>query len=123
VPTPPVLLKETGNREWGRLWREVPWLSPISDLQMVSRLCGLYDRHATLVARVEADGVVVPGYRRQPRPHPLLATLGALEGEIRREAQCGLTPAARTVLGGIEVRRTSKLDDMIARHHAIREGR
>ena len=119
IPAPPDGLKAAGAAAWERLWGRVAWLSPDSDIAMVARLCQMYDRREMLAARVEADGLVVDGYKGQPRPHPLLAQLNAVDTELRLlEQQAGLTPASRTVLGFIEVRRVSKLDELAARRQA-----
>ena len=119
APQPPATLKETGSAAWESLWSEVPWLSPSTDLLMVLRLCQLHDRRAAMMAQLDSDGLTVAGYKGQPRPHPLLAHLSAVETELRQlEQQAGLTPACRFVLGFIEVRRASKLDEMAARRQA-----
>jgi P27 family predicted phage terminase small subunit len=116
APTPPVPLGETGRIAWAQLWQHVPWLSPQADTRMIARLCQMYDRHAVLVARVDQDDVVSHGIKGQPRAHPLLATLSMLEKEIRLlEQQAGLTPASRAVMGWVEVRRVSQLDEMTRR--------
>jgi P27 family predicted phage terminase small subunit len=116
APPPPVPLNETGRAAWQELWERVPWLSPESDARMIARLCQLYDRHTVLLARVDQDGPIVPGHVGQPRAHPLLATLSALETEMRQlEQQCGLTPATRAALGWVEVRAASRLDEMARR--------
>jgi P27 family predicted phage terminase small subunit len=115
-PTPPLPLNEVGRRAWDELWRAVPWLSPETDVRAIARLCQQYERHAMLVARIEQDGPPSVGSQNQPRPHPLLAALSALEREIRLlEQEAGLTPASRAQLGWVEVRRVSELDSMIRR--------
>lgn len=114
-PEPPVPLREAGSREWARLWAEIPWLSSQSDVRMVARLCALHDRHTAMLAQLDREGLTTAGYKGQLRPHPLLAQINAVETELRLlEQQAGLTPASRAVLGFIEVRRATKLDDEIA---------
>ena len=124
VPEPPVPLKDTGTREWQRLWTGIPWLSPTSDIRMISRLCQLYDRQTALLAQIDHDGLTTSGYKGQVRPHPLLAQLNTLETELRLlEQQAGLTPASRTVLGYVEVQREAALHQMIQRRRASAQAR
>jgi P27 family predicted phage terminase small subunit len=118
-PIPPIPLNDVGRRAWDELWSSVPWLSE-TDARAVARLCVLYERHAMLVAQVDRDGPLTHGIRNQPRPNPLLATLSALETEIRLlEQQAGLTPASRAALGMVEVRRVSGLDEMVRRRRRL----
>lgn len=66
VPEPPAALKEAGQREWGRLWRQIPWLSPQSDIRLSTRLCQLTDRHAAMLAQIDQDGYIVDSCKGQP---------------------------------------------------------
>mgnify|MGYP003474858876 FL=1 len=82
----------------------------------MERLCANHDLRADMLAYIERDGLTVEGYKGQPRPHPLLAEVRALEAEMRRiEVECGFTPASRSKLGYVEVKRVSKMDELIER--------
>jgi len=66
--------------------------------------------------QIATDGFTTEGYNGQPRPHPLLAHVRALEAQMTRwEIECGFTPAARSKLGYAEVKRVSKMDELIQR--------
>lgn len=117
APRPPATLKESGRAEWQRLWTAGrSWLSADVDLLIMERLCENHDLRAAMLAQVERDGLTVDGYKGQPRPHPLLSHVRAVEAEMRKlEIECGFTPAARSKLGYAEVRRVSKLDELAQR--------
>jgi P27 family predicted phage terminase small subunit len=114
APPAPASLKAAGRDEWQRLWTAGRgWLSPELDAMVMERLCQNHDLRQEMLAYVERDGLTVAGYKGQPRPHPLLSEIRALESEMRRvEVECGFTPASRSKLGCSEVRRVSKLDEM-----------
>ena len=117
APDPPESLKPAGRAEWERLWTAGrAWLSPEFDLLIMRRLCESHDARAEMLAQVERDGFTVEGYKGQPRPHPLLSHIRGIEAEMRRmEIECGFTPAARSKLGYAEVKRVSKIDELMAR--------
>lgn len=117
APEPPASLKEHGRVAWQQLWiAGRGWLSPELDSMVMERLCGNHDLRADMLAHIERDGLTVEGYKGQPRPHPLLAEVRALESEMRRiEVECGFTPASRSKLGYAEVRRVSKMDELMHR--------
>ena len=117
APSPPESLKDAGRAEWQRLWTAGrTWLSPELDLLVMQRLCENHDMRAEMLAVIATDGLTVEGYKGQPRPHPLLSEVRALESEMRRlEIECGFTPAARSKLGYAEVKRVGKIDELMAR--------
>lgn len=70
--TAPAHLGEHGRR----LWREIIADHGIDDAAgraMLLRAAEALDRLRQAQAQIAADGLLVPGYRKQPRPHPLLA--------------------------------------------------
>jgi len=82
------------------------------------RLCQDVGLRARVLAAIDAD-LMVAGSKGQRRAHPLLSTLTALEGSIAKlEDACGFTPRARSSLGASEVKRVSKLEEMMARRRA-----
>lgn len=122
APEPPVSLKDAGRVEWQRLWTAGrAWLSPELDVLIMTRLCENHDLRAAMLSCVARDGLTVPGYKGQPRAHPLLSEVRALESEMRRlEIECGFTPSARSKLGYAEVKRASKMDELLERRTRAR---
>ena len=124
APPPPASLKESGIAEWQRLWTAGRgWLSPELDSMVMERLCQNHDLRREMLTAVERDGLTVEGYKGQPRPHPLLSEIRALESEMRRiEVECGFTPASRSKLGYAEVKRVSKIDELMQRRRRTESG-
>lgn len=58
------------------LWRAVQRDHEVTDgagLALLARACECQDRLAQVRAQLAKDGLLVAGYKKQPRPHPLLA--------------------------------------------------
>jgi len=69
-----------------------------------------------MLETVVEEGFTVRGSTGQPTAHPLLKRIEATNAELRLlEGRLGLDPSARAALGVAEVRRASKLDDMMRR--------
>lgn len=117
VPNTPDSLGDTGTEVWDRLWTAgQAWLSLTTDADVLTRLCEAHDEREAMRDQIAQDGYMVAGSQGQPRPHPLLAHLRALEAQMTRwEIECGFTPAARSRLGYAEVKRVSKMDELIQR--------
>jgi P27 family predicted phage terminase small subunit len=116
IPPPPPSLLEDGRAVWDRLWTAAQgWLSPQTDGDVLTRLCEAHDERAAMRAQLAEDGFMVTGSQGQPRPHPLLAHLRALEAQMTKwESLCGFTPSDRSRLGYAEVKKASKLDQLLA---------
>ncbi|MBG6140235.1 phage terminase small subunit P27 family [Longispora fulva] len=117
VPDPPATLGEIGAAVWERLWTAGQgWLSLTTDLDVLTRLAEAHDERQAMREQIAADGYMVAGSQGQPRPHPLLTHLRALEAQMTRwESLCGFTPADRSRLGYAEVKKVSLLDEMANR--------
>ena len=73
--------------------------------------------------QLDADGLMTSGSKRQPRVHPLVDKLIAVETLITKyEGLIGCTPADRARLGVAEVRqpRNAGIEDFFARKRARR---
>lgn len=116
-PKPPESLGGTGREVWSRLWiAGQAWLSTTTDSDVLTRLCEAHDEREAMREQIAQDGFMVEGSRGQLRPHPLLSHVRALEGQMTIwETVCGFTPAARSKLGYAEVKRVSKLDELMTR--------
>lgn len=117
IPAVPDSLSEAGRRAWERLWTAgQAWLSPTTDLDVLTRLCEAHDEREAMRDQVAQDGYMIPGSMGQSRAHPLLSEIRAVESQITKyESLCGFTPTDRARLGYAEVKRASKLDELIAR--------
>jgi P27 family predicted phage terminase small subunit len=92
-----------------------------SDRSLVVRYCETYDRRAALMQLLEEDGVMTHGSKGQPRLHPALAELNALDDRLTKaESLMGFTPSDRARLGLTQAKAVSKLDELIARRNAPR---
>lgn len=116
-PKPPESLGANGLSAWDRLWTAgQAWLSTSTDLDILTRLCEAHDERDAMRDQLAQDGYMVIGSRDQVRPHPLLTHIRALEAQMTQwETLLGFNPAARSKLGYAEVKRVSKLDEMMSR--------
>jgi P27 family predicted phage terminase small subunit len=117
IPKPPRQLCEPGREAWDRLWTAAQaWLSPKTDLNIMTRLCESIDLRAAIAEELAATGFMVKGSMGQVRVNPLLDKLLALDAQITKfEGLCGFTPADRARLGVAEVKRASAVEDFLAK--------
>ena len=139
APSVPRGLKRPGRTAWVRLWSVGgAWLSPKTDIDLLTRLCQAYDErellrglvaeHGHLVAKlVEEDELRDEGNEPRLRrvydikANPAVTQLRKLEELITRyEGLCGFTPSDRSRLGMAEVSRVSKLDQLIQKQQERR---
>lgn len=94
---------------WEQAWtRGAVWITPATDMQAVVHACRLADDLAVARERYRAtrdpsDGKMVDGFHKS-----LQAAFGVL----------GFDPSARSRLGIAEVRKDSRLDELLARRKA-----
>jgi P27 family predicted phage terminase small subunit len=119
-PPAPEHLFEAGRAAWERLWTAgQAWVSPETDLAIMTRLCEAYDMRRAMTAQFEEDGFMVEGSQGQPRVNPLLDKLLALDAQITTyEGKCGFTPADRARLGVAEVKRANAVEEFLAKRSA-----
>jgi P27 family predicted phage terminase small subunit len=117
IPKAPEQLCEPGREAWDRLWTAAQaWLSPKTDLNIMTRLCESIDLRAAIAEELAATGFMVKGSMGQVRVNPLLDKLLALDAQITKfEGLCGFTPADRARLGVAEVKRASAVEDFLAK--------
>jgi P27 family predicted phage terminase small subunit len=111
LPEPPASLTDDGPglARWIRIWREASWLSPATDVDVVTRLCEAEDLYAGMAQALAAEGFYVTGSQGQLRPNPLLSQMRATAAQmLQLEREIGLTPAARGSLGVAEVKPASE---------------
>jgi P27 family predicted phage terminase small subunit len=98
-PAPPEHLGDPGRARWVRLWAAAEWFSPLTDLDILVRLCEAEDLRWGMKEALAATGFMVKGSMGQSRVNPLVDKLRALDDQITKyEVQLGLTPAARGAL-------------------------
>jgi P27 family predicted phage terminase small subunit len=116
-----VCKREPGAAAWRRLWTAgQTWLSPATDLDVMTMLCRAYDEQAHHERVLEEDGRYVKGQRGGLVAHPAVAMLRGVQDRITRwHSQCGFTPSDRGRLGVGEVRRAATpLEELLARRAA-----
>jgi P27 family predicted phage terminase small subunit len=120
IPNPPLAFSRELVIEWEKVWDAVKnYASPIGDYELVVGLCLLRVEASEMRAIIKEEGLMSSGYKGQPRPHPLLASLRTLEKAIlAREDRLSLNPIDRSRLGIVEVKKISKLDELRARREA-----
>jgi hypothetical protein len=91
---------------WARVWQVgSPWISELSDYELVLLTCESVDERSELRAAVLSEG--------DPR---LRKALRDLEGQITKcLSLLGFSPTDRTRLGVAEVRERNPLEELIAR--------
>lgn len=105
VPDLPADMGPDGKRLWGRIWADgLTWISPKSDMEAAEQACRLADDIAVARSRYRAttdpkDGRMVKQFHEE-----LAAALSRL----------GFDPTARSRLGIAEVKRVSKLEELLA---------
>lgn len=99
--------QEVAVDAWRRLWTAgQAWLSPQTDLDVLTMLCRAYDEQAHHERVLEEDGRYVKGQRGGLVAHPAVAMLRGVQDRITRwQSLCGFTPSDRGRLGVGEIRR------------------
>jgi hypothetical protein len=70
-------------------------------------------------AIIREEGLMSSGYKGQPRPHPLLAPLRSVEkGILALEDRLSLNPIDPNRMGFVDVKKFSKIDELIAGREA-----
>ncbi|WP_202236555.1 phage terminase small subunit P27 family [Actinacidiphila reveromycinica] len=117
LPPAPGTLGDVGRAVWDRLWTAgQKWLSPTTDLDILTRLCEAHDERDAIREAIADAGYMVPGSMGQQRANPLLSHLRALESQMTKwESLCGFTPTDRARLGMSEIKAKSKLEEMLER--------
>jgi phage terminase small subunit len=113
VPEYPPDLDETGQEMWRRIWSAgLTWISPQSDAWSVEIVCRLSDDLAIARERYRAT--------RDPKDGRMVATFNT---ELHKGlAELGFNPTARSRLGVAEVKKLSKLEEMMARRAEAQGG-
>jgi len=106
TPEPARPLLKYGQELWKRVWESgINWISPNTDLEILLMTCELIDERWNLRVRVMTDNN--PKDRRGLREldKQIVSNLGLL----------GFTPSDRSRLGVAEVKKMSKLEELMAK--------
>jgi phage terminase small subunit len=106
APTPPRPLGPEGLKLWNRIWDQGrTWISPDTDLEMVTLLCESMDERSQLrllVLRGTGD------WRDR-------VALRSLDGQLQTMLSLlGMSPTDRSKLGVAEVKARSKIQELLA---------
>lgn len=115
IPDPPVLGQD-GLELWNSVWSAgSSWLSPGSDIQLVTMMCQAQDeaeaiRRSVVVGEIKRYYVLANG---QQVTHPLVNQLKDLRIQITSWLSAlGFSPTDRAKLGLSEVRQNDPLDEL-----------
>jgi hypothetical protein len=106
APEPARPLLKYGQELWDRVWESgINWISPNTDLELLLMTCEMIDERWNLRVRVMTDNN--PKDRRGLREldKQIVSNLGLL----------GFTPSDRSRLGVAEVKKMSKLEELMAK--------
>lgn len=106
IPEPPRQLFEAGQELWNRVWQNgMSWISPHSDIELLLMTCEQIDE------RIKLRTSVWNNNRSDERK-----ALRALDKEIVSNLSLlGFSPADRTRLGVAEVKKLSKLEEILTK--------
>lgn len=118
VPPAPPGLGARGAAEWETIWSAGrAWLAPTQDYAWVEIVCRAWDDIDGFRAKVAADGLIQKGSMGQVIAHPLIASIRQAEGQIMKALSVlGFSPTDRARLGLAEIKRVSKLQEMMAKN-------
>jgi len=107
TPQPPRPLGQEGMKLWNRIWDSGrTWISPTSDIELVTILCESMDERTLLRL------TVLRGTDWRDR-----VALRTLEGQlVSILSALGLNPTDRSRLGVAEVKARGALEDLLAKH-------
>ena len=106
IPEPERPLGTYGRKLWDRIWSNgINWISPVTDTELLLMTCEMIDERWNLRVRVMTDNN--PKDRRGLREidRQIVSNLGLL----------GFTPSDRSRLGVAEVKKMSKLEELMAK--------
>jgi len=107
VPDPLRPLDVEGRRMWERIWTSGQnWIGSTTDIEFVQLTCETLDERLRLRARIMIDSDVDRADR---------SALRSLDDLFQKQLQqLGYTPVERSRIGVAEVKRASKIDEILA---------
>ena len=100
VPEPPEDLGAHGRKRWTEVWSVADkWLVPTLDLGILVAYCAGFDERAYWQALIRKEGRMSRGSVGQPKVHPAVQEMHALDERLTRWAsELGFTPVGRARL-------------------------
>ena len=119
TPRAPKGLERPGRSLWRAVWRDAgDWLAP-TDAVLVRMLCEAADERENLRELIAAEGYTFTTAKGYVGIHPVVSTLRKLEAQIiSMLSMLGFSPADRTRLGLVEVKRAGRLEDLLRRRQS-----
>ena len=106
TPEPARPLLKYGQELWNRVWESgINWISPNTDLELLLMTCEMIDERWNLRVRVMTDNNAKDRRGLREIDKQIVSNLGLL----------GFTPSDRSRLGVAEVKKMSKLEELIAK--------
>jgi hypothetical protein len=106
VPEPERPLGTYGRQLWDRIWvNGINWISPVTDTELLLMTCEMIDERWNLRAKVIKEGTASDARRLDRLSRLIISNLSLL----------GFTPTDRTRLGVAEVKKQSRLEELMAR--------
>lgn len=126
TPQVPAHLDDAGSDAWVRIWQSPAraWLSPQVDFIRIETICNLVDDITKYRAMVNEMGPIIvetitannAQFDTKIVANPLVKMLRDAEKQLDKELSAiGFDPTARARLGLAEVRRQSKLEELMAK--------
>lgn len=110
VPEPERPLGTYGMKLWDRVWSNgINWISPVTDIELLLMTCEMIDERWNLRAKVIQDGNSADGRRLDRISQMIISNLSLL----------GFTPTDRSRLGVAEVKKQTKIEELIAKRNAL----
>jgi len=110
VPEPPRPLLKYGQALWDRVWAMgLTWVSDTTDMELLTMTCEMVDERWNLRVKVmqSDDATMRRGLRELDRQ--IISNLSLL----------GFTPSDRSRLGVAEVKKQTKIEELIAKRNAL----
>ena len=114
VPEPPRPLLEPGARLWSEVWQAgIQWISPATDMELLLMTCELVDERWNLRIKVMKSENMAMARRLDSVSNQIVRNLSLL----------GFTPSDRTRLGVAEVKKASKIEEILRRRDDLHKSR
>jgi len=104
IPEPPRPLLKPGRRLWDEVWESgIQWISPTTDMEILLMTCELVDERWNLRIKVMNSDDMGMARRLDSVSNQIVRNLSLL----------GFTPSDRTRLGVAEVKKASKIQEIM----------
>lgn len=110
IPEPPRPLLKPGRRLWDEVWEAgIQWISPTTDMEILLMTCELVDERWNLRIKVMSSDDMGMARRLDSVSNQIVRNLSLL----------GFTPSDRTRLGVAEVKKASKIEEILRKRNEL----